>query len=205
MSLFVPMLLAVIVVSALYPKYIHYIFCIALLSPVLVYTLVYLIDWSPSNLLSLTPYVIAGIVLGGVLFYAGLYLAAEQPVEYIKKSLSGASLALRMPAADLLYQIVVISYEELIWRVFLISALTHFLPLWLCIVVAAGLFWMVHEENWPIGDHSIEFYLFSIALAMLYAYTHSFALVWCAHAVRNFLIISAFASPDNSGEDKLAY
>lgn len=191
MSLLVILLFTVILVSALYPKYMHPAFCLAVLWAVPLYALLYFIDWCQFNITSIGLYASAGIVIGSAWFFVSAFLLTDNPHEYIKQGLLGVRHAVLMPMPEMAYQIGLAGCKELIWRVFLIGALTQFLPVWLCIVIAAVLFWLVHEENWPLSDRSIEVFQFSLALSMLYAYTGSFALVWSVHMVRVILTMSA--------------
>lgn len=194
MSLLVILLLVVFLVSALYPKHIHHALCLALLSMVLLYTLVYFIEWHQIDLVTIFYYASVGVFVGCVWFFTGSFLLAENPHEHIKKSLLGVRHTALMASPEIAYQIGLTGCKELIWRVFLVGALTQFLPVWLCIIIAASLFWLLHEESWPPNNQSIELFQFSLALTMMYAYTGSLMLVWCAHMVRVILTMSANSS-----------
>jgi len=190
MFLLVILLLFVLLVSALYPKYIHHVFCIAVLWPVLLYTLVFFIEWRQIDLVLMVFYAGAGFIFGGVWFFTGAFLLSENPHEHIKRSLKGLHATVRVSLIEIAYQSALAGCKELIWRVFLLSVLTQLLPVWLCIVIAAVLFWLVHEKSLPLSDQSIEIFQFSLALTMMYAYTGSLVLVWCAHVVRVILTMS---------------
>ena len=125
-------------------------------------------------------------------------MLSENPHQYIKRSLIGLNQAVRTSLIEIAFQFGLLVCLELIWRVFLIAALTHFLPIWLCIVIAAVLFWLLHEESWPLSDRSVEIFQFSLALTMMYAYTGSLVLVWFAHLVRVILTMAASISESTS-------
>lgn len=197
MSLLVILLSAVLLVSVLFPKHVHHVFCIALLSPVMLYSLMYFVDWYQINFVWVGIYTCVGIIIGGVWFFTGAFLLSENPHEHIKRSLMGVNQTVRTSLIEIAFQFGLIACLELIWRVFLIAALTQFLPIWLCIVIAAVLFWLLHEESWPLSDRSVEIFQFSLALTMIYAYTGSLVLVWCAHMVRVILTMAA-STPEST-------
>jgi hypothetical protein len=73
MSLLVILLFVVLLVSVLYPKHVHHVFCIALLSPVLLYTLVYFVDWYQIDFVWVGIYTCSGIIVGCVWFFTGAF------------------------------------------------------------------------------------------------------------------------------------
>lgn len=159
--------------------------------PVIVYTLYFYVDWS--SLLSpfdLGLYALAGVVIGSLALIVGLPLSSPNPRQFIVYSVQGLKY-LTSHKDTIGFQIGITGYEEIIWRVFLISTLLLILPVFLAVAISAILFWTVHEENRPIGWHSLEFFLFSILLGTTYVITQSFIFLWAIHLSRNLLILSA--------------
>lgn len=185
---------AVVAVSCLYPRVLGNRSGLALMLPVLGYTLVHYIDWRLPSLGSLIGFGVGGAALGALLFVLGLPISSDEPRRVLSDSIRGLRGLAGYPdlVPRLSLQAVIITYEELIWRVFLTQALLPVLPLWAVVGLTALLFWLVHAEIWPIGGHSLELLLFALALGALYVSSGSLVLVWLAHAVRNLLILTSW-------------
>lgn len=190
MALLILLLIAVVGLSFLYPRFIGDRAGFLLMLPVIAYTLYFYLDWQVASFFEFSTLVLGGIVVGSVLLIAGLPLSSPQPKKFIVDSIRGIK-CLKENRNYLIFQLGVTGYEELIWRVFLISTLMLALPTWAAIFLSAVLFWTVHEENRPLGWHSIELFLFSILLGVAYVVTDSLLFVWIVHLTRNVLILSA--------------
>ncbi|MDD1780582.1 CPBP family intramembrane metalloprotease [Enterovibrio sp. ZSDZ35] len=181
---------SVVALSLLYPKVIGDSFGFLLMLPVIAYSAYFYVDWQFAFSLQLIAIILGGICVGVGLLAAGLPMSSPQPRQFIINSFSGLKY-LKRNRCYLLFQMGITLYEECIWRVFLISTLLLVLPDWGAICVSSVLFWTVHEENRPLGWHSLEFFLFAILLGVAYALTHSVLFVWIVHLTRNALILSA--------------
>ncbi|WP_051997496.1 MULTISPECIES: CPBP family intramembrane glutamic endopeptidase [Grimontia] len=190
MALLVLLLIAVVCLSFLYPRFIGDRVGFLLMLPVIAYTLYFYLDWQLASFIEISTLVLGGIVVGCVLLLAGLPLSSPQPIKFMADSIRGIK-CLKENKNYLLFQLGITAYEELIWRVFLISTLVLALPAWAAIFLSAVLFWTVHEENRPLGWHSLEFFLFAILLGVAYVVTDSLLFVWFVHLTRNVLILSA--------------
>lgn len=202
------LIVAVMLVSLLYPNVLSDIPALLMMLPVLGYTLWFYIDWQLASFADIALSSSGGVIIGLALFAAGLPINTHQPHSFLRLSLKGLQslFSQRENLGLLTYQALFIFYEELIWRVFLTHALLPFMSVWLVIPLAASLFWYVHEENRSIGGHSVEFLLFSLALTAIYIYSGSLLLVLVIHGTRNLLILSGHdglnASQHLSAEEK---
>ncbi|WP_407333587.1 CPBP family intramembrane glutamic endopeptidase [Enterovibrio sp. 27052020O] len=190
MSLLAFLLIAVIALSFLYPRVIGDRLAFLLMLPVIAYTLYFYIDWQVIPLLEMSVLIAGGMCVGVALLFAGSPISSPDPRTFAINCFKGVKL-LKKNRDYLLFQIGITGYEEIIWRVFLMSTLLLALPLWGAICVSSLLFWFVHEENRPLGWHSLEFFLFAILLGVAYAVTDSLLFVWVVHLTRNVLILSA--------------
>ncbi|MEZ8140689.1 hypothetical protein A1OQ_16870 [Enterovibrio norvegicus FF-162] len=190
MSLLALLFIAVIVLSFLYPRVIGDRLAFLLMLPVIAYTLYFYIDWQVIPLFEMSALVVGGICAGVALLFAGLPISSPEPITFVINCFQGFKL-LKKNRDYLLFQVGITCYEELIWRVFLISTLLLVLPPWVAICLSSLLFWVVHEENRPLGWHSLEFFLFAILLGVAYAVTDSVLFVWIIHLTRNVLVLSA--------------
>lgn len=182
----------VVLVSLLYPQALGDHISLALMMPVLIYTVWFYIAGQPAEFLLVFAYSVSGVVIGVFLFSAGLLLSSANPIRYITESFSGLQqLGLyRQQLGLLIYQATIILYEEIIWRVFLVNAISIWMPAWVVVIISCVLFWFVHQENRQFGSHSIEFLLFSLVITIAYVITHSLVLVWFIHVSRNLLIVA---------------
>ncbi|KXF80674.1 CPBP family intramembrane glutamic endopeptidase [Enterovibrio coralii] len=179
----------VVALSFLYPKVIGDRFGFIMMLPVIAYTTFYYLDWQLLSLLHFIAIVLGGIGVGIGLLVAGLPLSSPQPKQFIVDSVRGFRV-LKDHKNYLLFQLGMTCYEELIWRVFLVSSLLLALPAWAAICLSSVLFWTVHEENRPLGWHSLEFFIFAALLGVSYVVTESLLFVWIIHLTRNVLILS---------------
>ncbi|MGF1767261.1 CPBP family intramembrane metalloprotease [Enterovibrio makurazakiensis] len=147
-------------------------------------------DWQFAPSLQLIAIVSGGICVGLALLVAGLPMSSPQPRQFVIDSVRGFK-QLKKHRNYLFFQVGITCYEELIWRVFLVSTLMLTLPVWAAICISSVLFWTVHTENRPIGWHSLEFFIFAALLGVAYVVTDSVLFVWIVHLTRNVLILSA--------------
>lgn len=186
------MVFAVLLVSLLYPTVLGNTSSLLLMLPVVGYTFWFYVDWQMVSVSELALICVGGIVMGVALFAAGLPISTGDAHGFLSDSLRGlrSFISKREHLPLFSYQALFILYEELIWRVFLTHALLPVLSAWLVILLSASLFWFVHADNRSKGGHSVEFFLFSLALAAIFIYSESLLLAWIIHAIRNLLILS---------------
>ncbi|PML77138.1 CPBP family intramembrane glutamic endopeptidase [Enterovibrio norvegicus] len=190
MGLLALLLTFVVCVSFLYPRVIGDRLGFMFMLPVLAYTVVFFVDWQFASLTQFFTMIVGGACVGIGLLFAGLPLSSPQPKAFMLNSMRGLT-CLKENRPYLLFQVGITCYEELIWRVFLISTLLLVLPAWAAIFLSSALFWTVHGENRPLGWHSLEFFIFSMVLAVAYNLFESVLFVWIVHLTRNVLILSA--------------
>lgn len=184
------LLSSVIGLSLLYPRVIDNRFGFILMLPVITYTAYFYIEWQFLSLFHLSLVVLGGVFVGLGSLIAGLPISAPQPRQFIFNAIRGLK-HLKHHKDYLFFQLGITFYEEFIWRVFLISTLVLILPAWIAICISSVLFWAVHEENRPIGWHSLEFFIFAILQGIAYLLTDSVLFVWVIHLTRNVFILSA--------------
>ncbi|WP_028025710.1 CPBP family intramembrane glutamic endopeptidase [Enterovibrio calviensis] len=194
MSLLAILLGLVVGLSFLYPRFISDRLGFIFMLPVIIYTVYFYIEWQFVSLFQLGVIISGGVCVGVALLFAGLPISAPKPKDFFINSARGLRLGLGFLKNNrdyLLFQVGITCYEELIWRVFLISALLTMLPAWAAVCLSSVLFWTVHEENRPMGWHSLEFFIFATVLGVAYILTGSLLFVWMVHLTRNVLILSA--------------
>lgn len=181
---------SVVGLSLLYPRFIDNRAGFLLMVPVIAYTAYFYIEWQLIAPLNILVCFLSGVLVGIVSLIIGLPISTPQPGQYIRRSIKGFKY-LSKHRDYLFFQLGITWYEEIIWRVFLISSLMLILPPWLAVAIASILFWTVHEENRPLGWHSLEFYIFAVLVSIAYVLTQSLLFVWAIHLTRNALILSA--------------
>lgn len=191
LALLLALLLSFVIgLSFLYPRVIGHRLGFLLMLPVIAYTVTFYIDWQFASLIQLIVFVFGGVCVGIGLLLAGLPISSPEPKAFISNSIRGFHF-LKHNRDYLVFQVGITGYEELIWRVFLLNTLLLALPVWVAVCLSSLLFWSVHEENRPLGWHSLEFFIFAIMLAVAYILTDSLLFVWIVHLTRNVFILSA--------------
>ncbi|CZF83014.1 CAAX amino terminal protease self-immunity [Grimontia celer] len=190
MGLLALLLIAVLSLSFLYPRVIGDRLGFILMLPVIAYTTYFYIDWQVASFFQLFTIALGGVFVGVALLLLGLPMSSPEPKKFVANTFYGFKF-LKENKGYLFFQLGITGYEEFIWRAFLISTLMLALPVWAAICLSSVLFWVVHEENRPLGWHSLEFFIFALLLGVAYVVTGSVLFVWIVHLTRNALILSA--------------
>lgn len=138
--------------------------------------------WSPFDL-SL------GILLGHGLFFLSLLLTHRRAGDVWRVFISLREILqfmVRVPAFSV-RMVGLCFVEELVYRVTGQSILIRLLPYeWMAILLTAVAFSLMHGHFFRSGwGSALEFFLFSLLIGMIYAFTLSIALVVMIHFVRN--------------------
>lgn len=156
-------------------------------------------NFSPWNLLTS---VLLGIFFGAILYsLSSLLLSPRMWIETMRNT--AISLRrVRLPKKILLYMVVMVVGEELVWRVYAQNQFLHtadtlqnWLPSWLCITlgigVTAAFFTMAHHSlmRREYARKAIELFIFSIMLGVLWFYSKDFLFVCLVHYARNFFTL----------------
>jgi membrane protease YdiL (CAAX protease family) len=138
--------------------------------------------WSPFD-------ISLGIVTGHVLFFFALLITHRQPGDVFRLFLSFRDIFRFVARAPLLCVrlLGLCLVEELVYRVAGQSILIQLLPAsWLAVILTAVFFSVMHGHFFRSGWVSaIEFFLFSLVIGALYAFTWSISIVVFVHFIRN--------------------
>lgn len=186
------LILLVITVSVFTPDSIDIKKAIILITPVVVFTLVSLINYHAPNLVFFPQ----GLIIGIILFTFSIWLTDSQKLftsikEYTKNIQAVFLLGVKkfQDWDSILYVSFFVVYEEIIWRVFLVDVLSLYLPAIIAILIASILFLYSHPDQRNLSFQSLDLFIFGFALASIYYFTRNLSLVIFIHWIRNMFII----------------
>lgn len=193
------LILLVCSVSFLYPRYIGNGIGLTLMVPIIVYTVI--------TQLSLQSIELHHIGIG--LFYV---LATFIPSAWLIGSSNANQFSwtkliqvLKKDKKDYLmlfsFSAIIVIYEELIWRVFLVNILSLYLPPIAVILFASFTFFICHAHVRNISWQSFEFAFFSLVLTTIYLVSSSLLLVLVIHLGRNYFILLHTLGDTSSPEE----
>lgn len=186
------LLISVASVSVFYPHKLDTKKSIIIIFPVVIFTLIYLLDYQVFKL----AYLAQGLVAGILLFVFSILLTEKPPLinsirQYSKNVLS-VFFSVKQKFQDwdsVLFSFFMVLYEELIWRVFLVETLALYLPVIPVILIASFFFSYSHASLRNVSLQSLDLFLFSLVLTTTYYFTRDYYLVVLIHLIRNLLII----------------
>jgi len=189
----ISLIIPIMMVSVLYPKRLNTKISIVIISPVVLWALYMLLEHKAVDLL----FIPQGLVIGFLLFIVSIWITEENNLlASMKEYLTNIRAFLRISYQNfqewdsIVYISFMVIYEELIWRVFLIETLSHYLYTVPVILIASILFSYSHANQRNFSRQSADLFLFSIIITIIYYFSRSFALVVFIHWIRNMLIIA---------------
>ena len=189
----ISLIIPIMMVSVLYPKRLNTKISIVIISPVVLWALYMLLEHKAVDLL----FIPQGLVIGFLLFIVSIWITEENNLlASMKEYLTNIRAFFRISYQNIqewdsiVYISFMVIYEELIWRVFLIETLSHYLYTVPVILIASILFSYSHANQRNFSRQSADLFLFSIIITIIYYFSRSFSLVVFIHWIRNMLIIA---------------
>jgi len=187
------LILPVALVSFLYPEKLNIKFSIFLISPVVIFTLLFLIKYQIPDLV----FIPLGLLIGIISFVLSIWVTEENKLsnvlrDYYKNILAIFRVDFRafQDWDSVLFISLMVVYEEIVWRVFLVETLSPYINQYGVILIASFLFYYSHSNQRNLSRQSIDLLIFSLMLTAIYYYSRTFALVLFIHWIRNMIIVT---------------
>lgn len=186
------LILPVILVSTLNPNKINNKLAFLIILPALSFSLFLLLEHKTFNLIFLP----LGILLGFLLFILSIWITNETLfLDSFKDYMLSIQTFFKQSIKQfqdwdtVLYITLMVVYEELIWRVFLVETLSKYFPAIATIFISSFIFYYSHPNQRELTRQSVDLFLFSLIITSIYFLTQSFLLVFLIHWIRNVIII----------------
>lgn len=187
------LIIPIVIVSLLYPQRLSARTSIVIISPVVLWALYLLLNHQTLNLF----FISQGLIIAFLLFIVSLWITEKTNLATsLKEYLTNIQAFIQIDYQkfqdwdSILYISFMVIYEELIWRVFLIETLSHYLYAVPVIFIASFLFYYSHAKQRNFSRQSVDLFLFSLIITIIYYFSNSFALVVLIHWIRNMIIIA---------------